>query len=56
VAYFPEFSPPDCTSCGQGSGDFQVDYQDTSADFWPLANALQPIAVITFSRTGVNLS
>jgi hypothetical protein len=55
-AYFPEFSPPTCTSCGKGTGDFEVDYQDTSADFWPIANALQPIAIITFSRTNAALS
>ncbi|MBL8861778.1 MAG: hypothetical protein JNK02_07170 [Planctomycetes bacterium] len=50
-AFFPEFSPPTCTNCGQGSGDFEVDYQDTSADFWPIVNAIQPIAILTFSRT-----
>jgi len=50
-AYFPEFSPPDCTSCGKGTGDFEVDYQDTSADWWPIVNDLQPIAIITMSRT-----
>ncbi|MBL8857080.1 MAG: hypothetical protein JNL28_01065 [Planctomycetes bacterium] len=55
-AYFPEFSPPTCTSCGTGSGDFEVDYQDTSNDFWPIVNALQPIAIITFSRTNASLS
>ncbi len=55
-AYFPEFSPPTCTSCGKGTGDFEVDYQDTSADFWAIANALQPIAIITFSRTNASLS
>jgi hypothetical protein len=55
-AYFPEFSPPNCTSCGTGSGDLMVDYQDTSADFWPIANALQPIAVMTFSRSSSTLN
>lgn len=50
-AYFPEFSPATCTSCGPGMGDLMVDYQDTSADFWTIANALQPIAIVTFSRT-----
>jgi hypothetical protein len=49
-SYFPEFSPPTCTNCGTGTGNLTVDYQDTSADFWQLANALQPIAIITFSR------
>jgi len=55
-SYFPEFSPPTCTSCGAGTGDLMVDYQDTSTDFWALANAIQPIAIITFSRTGASLS
>lgn len=55
-SFFPEFSPPTCTSCGPGTGDFQVDYQDTSADFWSLVNALQPIAIVTFSRTNAPLS
>jgi hypothetical protein len=50
-SYFPTFVPPNCTNCGQGSGDFEVDYQDTSADFWPLVAALDPVAVVTFSRT-----
>ena len=49
-SFFPEFTPPDCQSCGKGTGDLEVDYQDTSADFWPIADGLAPIAVITFSR------
>lgn len=49
-AFFPEFDPPDCLDCGQGTGDLEVDYQDTSADFWPLVEGLAPVAVITFSR------
>ncbi|KAA3604515.1 MAG: hypothetical protein DWQ01_22010 [Planctomycetota bacterium] len=49
-AYFPEFNPPDCSFCGRGSGDLEVDYQDTSLDFWPIADTLRPIAVITLSR------
>jgi hypothetical protein len=55
-SFFPEFSPPNCTSCGRGSGDLEVDYQDTLADFFAIANAVQPIAIITFSRTGASLS
>lgn len=55
-SYFPEFSDPDCNSCGQGMGDFEVDYQDTSADFWPIVEALQPVLIITCSRTGANFS
>jgi pyrrolidone-carboxylate peptidase len=50
-AYFPTFANPMCTSCGQGMGDFEVDYQDTSADFWPLVATLKPVAIVTFSRT-----
>jgi hypothetical protein len=44
-AYFPEFPP-----ANKGQGDLEVDYQDTSADFWPLAAGITPIAVMTFSR------
>jgi len=55
-SYFPEFSPPTCTSCGTGTGDLMVDYQDTTADFWPIVNSLQPIAIVTLSRTNANLS
>ena len=50
ISYFPEFSDPDCSSCGQGYGDLEVDYQDTSEDFWPIFNEHKPVAVITFSR------
>ncbi len=49
-SYFPEFTPPNCNSCGKGDGDLEVDYQDTSADFWPIAWNIQPVAIITFSR------
>jgi len=55
-AFFPEFDPPDCFSCGQGVGDLEVDYQDTSADFWSIADSLEPIAVITFSRGFIDFS
>ena len=50
ISYFPEFSDPDCSNCGIGYGDFEVDYQDTSEDFWPIFQEHSPIAVITFSR------
>ena len=56
VSYFPEFSDPDCSNCGIGFGDFEVDYQDTSNDFWPIVNELNPIAIITFSRGYINQS
>lgn len=55
-AYFPTFTDPDCTSCGRGMGDFEVDYQDTSGDFWPIMNELKPVAIITFSRTNALFS
>jgi len=55
-SYFPTFTNPNCTSCGQGMGDFEVDYQDTSADFWPIMDGHQPVAIVTFSRTGANFS
>lgn len=55
-AYFPEFTPPNCNSCGKGTGDFEVDYQDTSADWWTIVNQVKPVAIITFSRTGGNFS
>lgn len=55
-SFFPEFSPPTCTSCGAGSGDLMVDYQDSSTDFWAIVAAVQPIAIITFSRTTAALS
>lgn len=55
-SYFPTFANPNCTSCGAGMGDLMVDYQDTSADFWPIVESLRPVAIITFSRTNASLS
>lgn len=34
----------------KGVGDFEVDYQDTSADFWYYADVVRPIALITTGR------
>ncbi len=45
-SHFPEFP----FGLGQGVGDLEVDYQDTTTDFWQIADNLKPIAVITFSR------
>ena len=56
ISFFPTFSPPNCSNCGQGNGIFEVDYQDTSEDFWPIFNNIEPIAVITFSRGYIDLS
>jgi hypothetical protein len=50
VSFFPEFDEPDCNDCGMGNGDLEVDYQDTSVDFWNIVNEVKPIAIITFSR------
>ncbi len=50
VSFFPEFDPPDCNNCGQGYGDFEVDYQDTSSDFWRIIEEVKPSGIITFSR------
>ncbi len=56
VSYFPEFDPPDCSNCGQGYGDLEVDYQDTSPDWWNIVAETQPIAIITFSRGNIDWS
>ena len=56
ISYFPSFIPPDCTECGQGYGDFEVDYQDTSEDWWNIADSVEPIAIITFSRGFIDYS
>jgi hypothetical protein len=45
-AFFPEFP----SGLGKGEGDFEVDYEDTSNDWWPIVAQLEPIAIITFSR------
>lgn len=49
-AFFPEFP----SGAGKGVGDFEVDYQDTSADWWILLPKVRPIAIITFSRGGTS--
>ncbi|MBA65376.1 MAG: hypothetical protein CMG55_06220 [Candidatus Marinimicrobia bacterium] len=50
ISYFPSFIPPDCIDCHQGNGDFEVDYQDTSEDWWNIVDSINPVAIITFSR------
>ncbi|CAG1003996.1 hypothetical protein PHYC_03107 [Phycisphaerales bacterium] len=55
-SYFPEFPGINSPPYGRGQGDFEVDYQDASADFWRVVGDLQPVAIITFSRGGVNNS
>ncbi len=51
-SFFPEFP----NGIGQGEGDLEVDYQDTSADFWRIAAEVRPLAIITFSRGGIGLT
>lgn len=51
-SFFPEF--PD--GLGQGVGDFEVDYQDTSEDFWRIVDEIQPVAIITFGRGSADRS
>ncbi|MBU0718000.1 MAG: hypothetical protein KJ749_07115 [Planctomycetes bacterium] len=45
-SFFPEFP----AGLGKGEGDFEVDYQDTSADFWQIVAEVNPIAIITTGR------
>ena len=45
-AFFPEFPG----GLGQGEGDFEVDYQDTSVDWWYYTGELDPVAIIAFGR------
>jgi len=56
VSFFPEFTPPNCSSCGKGTGQLEVDYQDTSADWWQIVPAVKPIAIITASRGSIGTS
>jgi len=45
-SFFPEFP----NGLGQGVGDFEVDYQDTSADWARITEMVKPVAILTFSR------
>ena len=45
-SYFPEFP----YGLGKGEGDFEVDYQDTSEDFWRVVADIHPVAIISFGR------
>lgn len=49
-SYFPEFPGITQPPYGPGQGDFRVDYQAASADFWRVVGELRPVAIITFSR------
>lgn len=48
-SFFPEFDPG-FEQDPKGSGDFEVDYQDTSEDWWRITSEVNPVAIITFSR------
>jgi len=50
-SYFPEFP----NGVGKGEGDFEVDYQDTSADWWRITSKIKPVAIITFSRANTSI-
>ncbi|MEZ6234103.1 MAG: hypothetical protein R3B68_07930 [Phycisphaerales bacterium] len=55
-SFFPEFPGQTGPSWGKGEGDFEVDYQDTSADWWRITDEIKPVAIITFSRGASGLS
>src|SRR4030042_830390 len=46
-AYFPEF-PGGTGSNPKGTGDFEVDYQDVSADFWRITDQIHPVAIMSY--------
>jgi hypothetical protein len=49
-AFMPEF-PGGTGVNSKGEGDFEVDYQDTSSDWWRITADVDPLAIITFSWT-----
>ncbi|MBK7405734.1 MAG: hypothetical protein IPJ41_14225 [Phycisphaerales bacterium] len=51
-SFFPSFIDDGDNNWGQGAGDFEVDYQDTSADWERITQEIKPAAIITFSRGG----
>lgn len=53
-SYFPEFPGQTGPSWGKGVGDFEVDYQKTSADWQRITDQVKPVAIITFSRAQNN--
>lgn len=49
-SFFPEF-PGGAGVNSKGEGDFEVDYQDTTADWARVTGQVKPCAIITFSWT-----
>lgn len=47
-SYFPEF-PSGAGVNSRGTGDFEIDYQDTSRDWQRIVEEVRPIAIITLS-------
>lgn len=54
-AYFPEFPGLTGPNWGRGTGDFEVDYQDTAADWDRITAEVLPAAIITFSRANTTV-
>lgn len=54
-AYFPEFPGLSGPNWGRGTGDFEVDYQDTAADWARIVGGVKPVAIITFSRANTTV-
>jgi hypothetical protein len=48
-AYFPEF-PGGVGSNPKGNGDFEVDYQDVSSDFWRITDNIHPVAILSYGQ------
>lgn len=55
-SFFPEFPGASEPNWGKGVGDFEVDYQDTSADFWRITAEIKPCAIIAFTRGNPGVS
>lgn len=53
-AFMPEFPNGTVGSNGKGTGDFEVDYQDTSRDFWDIVPKVKPVAIMSFGRAYAN--
>ncbi|MDX2148486.1 MAG: hypothetical protein SFZ23_13285 [Planctomycetota bacterium] len=54
MSYFPEF-PGGTGTNPKGNGDFEVDYQDTAADWARVVAEVRPVAIITFSRANTSI-